>query len=320
MILCGQCNATMSDSDQFCPGCGARTTAAATNTIIFACHHCKKANRAHGIPTDLHGSLNCAQCGAVVYDSKSAVPFTAICPTCKHPNYCVAPQDGKTDCVKCQGTLWTKGPAPVGQSATPHTGNHASTGSAPPSGSYYSGASGPPSSSNSRSAHQSSPSSTSAQYSPNYDSVPSPRPVPAPWGRGARAIPSAVAVVVVIGLGCFMLFGRGRGANSTYGSNHRGAYERQADEEIAKGQRDPTKSQSDKDADIILLNAMKTKARELDAQVAAMTPEQRDAFERTQRGMRTPTNSETNQALQHGGGTIPSDNPGDVLKHDYPAR
>ena len=107
-----------------------------------------------------------------------------------------------------------------------------------------------------------------------------------------------VVVIVVIGFVCSMIFGHGRRAAGTYGFDHRGPYERQADEEIAKVERDPAKSQSDKDAAIILLDGFKAKARELDEQIAAMTPEQRDAFQRTQREIGVPSDAEINKVLQ----------------------
>lgn len=67
------------------------------------------------------------------------------------------------------------------------------------------------------------------------------------------------------------------------GCDKRGPYERAVDDEIAKIEHDPHLSQSDKDAAIILNDALKIQARALDERIAAMTPAERDAFERAQR-------------------------------------
>lgn len=69
---------------------------------------------------------------------------------------------------------------------------------------------------------------------------------------------------------------------SLAGCDKRGENERAVDAEIAKVERSNA-SQSDKDSTIILLDAAKTQARQMDKQIAAMPPEQRDAYERIKR-------------------------------------
>jgi len=66
------------------------------------------------------------------------------------------------------------------------------------------------------------------------------------------------------------------------GCDRRGENERAVDTEIAAVEHS-NKSQADKDAAIILLDGLKTQARELDQKVANMTPEQKDAYERAKR-------------------------------------
>ena len=66
------------------------------------------------------------------------------------------------------------------------------------------------------------------------------------------------------------------------GCDRRGENERAVDQEIAAVEHSG-KSQADKDTAIILLDGLKTQARELDKQIANMTPEQRDAYERVKR-------------------------------------
>jgi C-terminal processing protease CtpA/Prc len=99
------------------------------------------------------------------------------------------------------------------------------------------------------------------------------------------------------GLACFVVTG----------CDHRGPYERQADTEISRVKADPNMSQHDKDTTVMFDGALKSQAKDLDKQVAVLTPEQRDAMARVQQAQSAqpsdtdmyllPKNNETTLSL-----------------------
>ena len=67
------------------------------------------------------------------------------------------------------------------------------------------------------------------------------------------------------------------------GCDTRGPNERNVDKAITQVEHDPNMSQAGKDATIIFYDGLKAQAKETDKQIAALSPEQRDAAARMQR-------------------------------------